>query len=602
MKTIIITLMIVLAPLLVTLTGGGVMDYVRHRRQMDPARARRNRMLGKNKREEQQKPSTTGGIMSKLVAGFKDERLVSARFERRDKWGINIKPSPLAISWRRVYLILIVIQAALAWFGASSMAWPMIGVSAIIGFITLGIIVSNGGKCLVARDEIITRMFDTLSGHMHLDKDADPKSLIRVGDWTLPDEPQIIADAKVKARQDGEYKELEKDLPENQKHRPKVAAFRTTPMSMTVEFPVSFRKEGTDDTLAHLNEIFGGKTEWVAERDVPDGKGGMQTQNGWEFENGIVYLRTVPPLPTKAMLPENFNEGPYNVIRLGATVSGEGAWDINVTPMALIPLATDTMLWVEDPDGGWTIRRLDRIRPGDRLLTAQGEPTAVIRLTERHTPDDMYAITFRDYGHEGWKGSLFTTHSAGSHLWPVDASVTNMQILPDNEDELGSGNVENVSSRAIYDLARQGHRVMLKAAHTAARTVRWTSVSATMEKPREVMCLDVDAPDHTFLIACAHDGDTIHVDDADDALAMGIPTHNCGSPLATDTRVPMYDGGEKTMGGMEPGDTVVGSDGGPATVIAVSPVMTPEHLYRLTLEPDDDISHDYAPEEGEQAD
>lgn len=597
--TLIITLAVFLAPLLLTLIFGALTDYMRRRRELDP----RRRTRGGRKAAAETKPSATGSIIRKMTAGLKDPRLISRKFERRDKWGINIKPSPLAPTWRRVYLILIIIQAALAYLGAASTSLPLMGVSAVIGFINLGMIVSNGGKCLESTKVIYDRMFTTLSQHMHLDKEADPKQYLKVQDWTLPDEPQIVADAKVQARQDGEYDQLKQDLPENMKHKPKVAGFRTTPTAMTVTFPVEFRRDATDDTLAHLNEIFGGKTEWVAERDVPDGKGGMKTKTGWEFENGIVYLRTVPPLPTKAALPENFNEGPYNIIKLGATVSGEGVWDINTTPMALVPLATDTMIWVARGNGdGWDAKRLDGIQVGDTLISSTGAPTMVTGITPVHIPDDMYGLTFRDYGRDGWQGSLFTVHAAGSHLWPVDTSATNIQIIPQEERLKGHESVESVSTRAIYDMSRKGNRAMLKPVQTAQRTVRWVSYSVVMEKPSEVMCLNVDAPDHTFLIACAHDGSGAHADSIDDAIRDGIPTHNCGSPLALDTPVPMHDGTTKTMETVTPGDVVIGSDGAPASVVSASPVMMPEHLYRITLEPDSEPSAPYSKIEGTKAD
>lgn len=600
--TLIITLALLIAPLITTLILGAILDYTRRRRAMDPRRARKARAAGK-KQANEEKPSATGGIIKKISAGLTDQRLLSKKFERTDKWGINISPSPLAPTWRRVYLILIIIQTALAYLGASSRSIPMMVASVAVGFITLGMITSNGGKCLKSSQQIYDRMFKVLSQHMHLDKDADPKQYINVQDWTLPDEPQIIADAKVQARQDGEYDQLSKDLPENLKHRPKVASFRTTPVTMTVTFPVEFRKDATDDTLAHLNEIFGGKTEWVAEKEVPDGKGGVRTESGWEFENGIVYLRTVPPLPTMAALPENFNEGPYNIIKLGATVSGEGVWDINTTPMALVPLAVDTMIWVE-ADNGWDAKRLDRVHAGDTVISAGGEPVKVAALTPKHMPDDMYAITFRDYGREAWQGSLFTVHSAGSHLWPVDTSATNMQIIPEEERLKGHETIESVSTRAIYRMAREGNRAMLRPVQTSQGTVRWVSYSVVMETPSEVMCLNVDSEDHTFLIACTHDSQEqpAHADSIDTALKDGIPTHNCGSPLALDTPVPMYDGTMKTMGDITPGDVVIGSDGNPADVVSASPVMMPEHLYRMTLEPADDAGTPYSKDEGTKAD
>lgn len=423
----------------------------------------------------------------KLAEAMRDNRLISKKSEKHDKWGIAIDPSPLALTWKRLYLILIIIGAIIASIGYTAQQKVMMTIGIIIGMSWLVIAIKQGKAKMDAEKNIYDTIFSVLKGHLGTsDPNAQPRDIIHIDQWTTPDEPQLIADGRTKSSEDGEAEEFEKDVPKPDKrgkiHQPKIAEFRTTPLSMKVDFPPTFREAGTDDTLQHLNEAFGHVTEWVAERDVPDEKhpGQMKTISGWDFPGHTAYLRTVPPLPTMAKLPVDFDKGPWNQIKLGRTVSGEAYWDLKVTPMALVPLAIDTLIWKKTGTDQYTSVRLDTIKPGDTLLTEIGTDTTVLNTTPVHTPESMFRIVFIDDNHASRR--LQTVKAAGEHNW----------LMNDGSE---------CTSQQLYDAVKRGERPILAPVYGDNRIIHWRVYSIAFMPPEPVMCVNVDDSTHTFLIA-----------------------------------------------------------------------------------------------------
>lgn len=423
----------------------------------------------------------------KLAEAMRDNRLISKKSEKHDKWGIAIDPSPLALTWKRLYLILIIIGAIIASIGYTAQQKVMMTIGIIIGMSWLVIAIKQGKAKMDAEKNIYDTIFSVLKGHLGTsDPNAQPRDIIHIDQWTTPDEPQLIADGRTKSSEDGEAEEFEKDVPKPDKrgkiHQPKIAEFRTTPLSMKVDFPPTFREAGTDDTLQHLNEAFGHVTEWVAERDVPDEKhpGQMKTISGWDFPGHTAYLRTVPPLPTMAKLPVDFDKGPWNQIKLGRTVSGEAYWDLKVTPMALVPLAIDTLIWKKTGIDQYTSVRLDTIKPGDTLLTEIGTDTTVLNTTPVHTPESMFRIVFIDDNHASRR--LQTVKAAGEHNW----------LMNDGSE---------CTSQQLYDAVKRGERPILAPVYGDNRIIHWRVYSIAFMPPEPVMCVNVDDSTHTFLIA-----------------------------------------------------------------------------------------------------
>lgn len=622
-----------------------IIDMIRKNSFNDPQK-RRAKGLKSTDMFEPKRPEFT----RKLHEALTDNRLLSKKSEKRNKWGIAIDPGPAAMTWKKLYLIIIAAGSIIGILGAL-MSQPVVMVAGIIiGMMWCPIAIKQGAAKMNAEKDIYDTIFIVVKQHMGIDPAAQPRDVIKIQEWTTPEEPQLIADGRTKASEEGELEEFEKQMPKKDKKgktiQPKIAEFRTTPLSMQVTFPATFREAGTDDTLMHLNEAFGHVTEWVAERDVPDEKhqGQMKTISGWDFPGHTAYLRTVPPLPTMAMFPVDFDKGgSWNQIKLGRTVSGEAFWDLKVTPMALVPLSVDTMIWRRTTntttDGGddtdkdairtadnndymnsqsddydsnmqayndnnanieslkqpdtigalysYETVRLDAIRKGDIILSEMGVETEVESLTEKHTPDEMFRISFIDEKHE--RRRIFTVKAAGNHIWPVDMNATAHSAQSGNYDINES--IREMTSLEIYEAVRNGVNPVLAPIYANGRMINWRVYSISYIEPSEVMCMKVNDPTHTFMIATKYDdindADIKHEYTHSEAMSMAIPTHNCGSPLTLDTVITKADGSETTMMDVKPGDVLMGSDDKPTMVKSVSRIMEPEHLYELTLEPDD---------------
>lgn len=482
MPYLLILLAITVGPIILSEIALIIIDMIRKSSFNDPKKRRAKGIKSTDvftpKRSE---------FNQKLAEAMRDNRLISKKSEKHDKWGIAIDPSPLAMTWKRLYLILIIIGAIIASIGYTAQQKVMMIIGIIIGMSWLVIAIKQGKAKMDAEKNIYDTIFSVLKGHLGTsDPNAQPRDIIHIDQWTTPDEPQLIADGRTKSSEDGEAEEFEKDVPKPDKrgkiHQPKIAEFRTTPLSMKVDFPPTFREAGTDDTLQHLNEAFGHVTEWVAERDVPDEKhpGQMKTISGWDFPGHTAYLRTVPPLPTMAKLPVDFDKGPWNQIKLGRTVSGEAYWDLKVTPMALVPLAIDTLIWKKTGIDQYTSVRLDTIKPGDTLLTEIGTDTTVLNTTPVHTPESMFRIVFIDDNHASRR--LQTVKAAGEHNW----------LMNDGSE---------CTSQQLYDAMKRGERPILAPVYGDNRIIHWRVYSIAFMPPEPVMCVNVDDSTHTFLIA-----------------------------------------------------------------------------------------------------
>lgn len=521
-----------------------VVDMIRKSSFNDPRKRRakgiRNTDVFVSKRAE---------FTQKLMEAWHDNRLMSRKSERHDKWGIAIDPSPMAMTWKRLYAVLMLAGAGIGCVGHAVQQPALTAVGVLVGMSWCMVAVRQGKAKMDAEQNIYDTVFSVLKGHFGTsDPNARPRDIIHIDQWTTPEEPQLIADGRTKSSEDGEAEEFEKDVPKPDKkgrvRQPRIAEFRTTPLSMKVDFPPTFREAGTDDTLQHLNEAFGHVTEWVAERDVPDEKhpGRMKTISGWDFPGHTAYLRTVPPLPTMAKLPVDFDKGPWNQIKLGRTVSGEAYWDLKVTPMALVPLAVDTPVWKRTGVGEYEPVRLDSLKAGDVLLTEMGTDTEVLGTTPEHIPDAMFRIVFVDDMHEHRR--LHTVKAAADHVW----------LMEDGSE---------ATSQRIYDETRMGNAQVLAPVYGDGRMIRWRVYSIAYMTPEPVMCVKVDdGMTHTFLIAarkpveCGADNADMdmpmHADDADGAVDAGMSAEPATMPEAE--AVSDDDGSDAGTGGSDDAD------------------------------------------------
>lgn len=75
------------------------------------------------------------------------------------------------------------------------------------------------------------------------------------------------------------------------------------PDSVEIDVPTNFSDAGEEGFLRQFNQVFGRETAWVPDSAPPskDEKGNdVPPRLGWDYEEGKVTLRSVPPLPTRA--------------------------------------------------------------------------------------------------------------------------------------------------------------------------------------------------------------------------------------------------------------------------------------------------------------
>ena len=101
------------------------------------------------------------------------------------------------------------------------------------------------------------------------------------------------------------------------------------------------------------------------------------------------------------------------------------------------------------------------------------------------------------------------------------------------------------------------------------------------------MCIKVENPTHTFLIASTHEPKI--GENKNNMLKNAIPTHNCGSPLAVDTMLNMEDETQKPLLYAKPGDRIKGSNDTITTIQSVSPILMPDECYTITVENDSQL-------------
>ena len=258
------------------------------------------------------------------------------------------------------------------------------------------------------------------------------QSLVDITEWACPNDDLYVANAKTKASEDGLSAELEQVLPKpdpktGRVPKPRRAEFQNVPCKMTIYFDANFMQSGCDALLKHLNQnIGGGAVEWVAQKAVPQPDGTYLFMDGWDFDKMKVDLMTLPPLPDIANLPEDLDETPWNVIRIGRTVTGEAVWDLSgqgfglrpkrdaqgnvirdeygqpvfpqsldepgaeldtihhgegagiTCPMALVPLDVNTLVWSVEPESDEERRMIESNREVLRSLST-GDVNETIR-------------------------------------------------------------------------------------------------------------------------------------------------------------------------------------------------------------------------------
>lgn len=74
----------------------------------------------------------------------------------------------------------------------------------------------------------------------------------------------------------------------------------TKPEKVEITVPTNFSDSGEEAFLKQFNQVFGRESAWVPDMDGKEVDGKWEGPSGWDYEEGKVSLRSVPPLPKRA--------------------------------------------------------------------------------------------------------------------------------------------------------------------------------------------------------------------------------------------------------------------------------------------------------------
>lgn len=260
---------------------------------------------------------------------------------------IYLNPSTWTMTKRRPYAIILTISYIISLILLSIHLYMPLLVPVILSVIVFVLMVKRGKECLDSENRVWDKLKAIYDKRIKtiIDPTVDIRSLIRVNDWNALGDDQYESNARTFAAEHGITMDLEKILPKInpktlKKSKPRRAVFRDVPSSITIILepgwgldPIS--RQNLIDAL-NLN-LGGGKVEWVAKKPVPQKDGTIRQVDGWDFDNLTADFMTLPPLPVRAALPEDIDETPWNIIRLGKTVDGEAVWDLSGQGWGLLP-------------------------------------------------------------------------------------------------------------------------------------------------------------------------------------------------------------------------------------------------------------------------
>lgn len=257
---------------------------------------------------------------------------------------IYIDPGKGAPTYRRQYFILMGLSIIIGIIAAFTHLWFLFLVPIGISAYCLSLMLKRGQECQDSNKLLWSKLDTIYATHIRPFATGETvQDLVDINEWSAPRDDLYEANAKTWAAEQGLSEELMKILPKVDKKtgrliKPRRACFRDVPSKMTIHFDAHFMESSKSTLLNHLNQNIGGGTvEWVAKKAIPQENGTFLQTDGWDFDQMQVDLMTLPPLPDKASLPEDIDETPWNLIRIGRTVDGEAVWDLSGQGWGLLP-------------------------------------------------------------------------------------------------------------------------------------------------------------------------------------------------------------------------------------------------------------------------
>lgn len=174
----------------------------------------------------------------------------------------------LSISHKLMFWALYTIGFIVSVAGAFASSWTTILIGISLFFVCIMFSLSTGGKLLKQRDKILERIFKTVDFKFMYGKEAaeNPSSVINVVEWRNYIEPEKIE----------------------------------------MEIPLSFNDDSRNEFMRHFNQHLSRMSTEAEERTWVPADDHEKGISGWDYGGSKLTVRTVPPLPTKAMFHEDY--------------------------------------------------------------------------------------------------------------------------------------------------------------------------------------------------------------------------------------------------------------------------------------------------------
>lgn len=184
------------------------------------------------------------------------------RFTFKDKRPAQLGKKTLGMDNRTMFFTLYGAGAALFIIGGAIGMRKLLPLGIIMFFVAIIFGYKSPKGLLETREKILKRMYDIGRAKMGLSAEYEnnPGAVVKVLEWEDYIKPQKA-----------EY-----------------------------QIPTNFGQEGAEGFLKLFNQNFGGETAWVPSDDPESGT------PGWNFQESVVTIHAVPPLPQRANWSEHY--------------------------------------------------------------------------------------------------------------------------------------------------------------------------------------------------------------------------------------------------------------------------------------------------------
>jgi len=160
----------------------------------------------------------------------------------------------------KIFKIILVSGLILSILFAFMKMWMLIPVAYLLFFVAVGISSVTAAPLLKAREQLFVKMFEIGKARLGIPADESPQKVIEILEWR-----DLLKPSKVK-----------------------------------FVVPTTFSSSGEEAFQQQFNQIFGTDSAWVPAFDAEKGT------PGWDYDNGFVTLKEMPPLPTAAPWEEHY--------------------------------------------------------------------------------------------------------------------------------------------------------------------------------------------------------------------------------------------------------------------------------------------------------